>query len=468
MAEYYALLNRAVSALQRNDEAARRDIYVKARSALIKQLKAIEPPLPAAEISKQRLSLEDAIRRIERESIEAAEANKLSDDEIARRAEAALAEALGGSGGRGHGAAASHAAEPPPPPQYEDEEEEELIEEPSYGEPEDVPFAEVVPPQPRAAHRAVPNPPPFERASKVTDVDSAPLQGGPLHGRAQSSRTATRDWDRSRNRRRERRSAVGQLIWFLLFVVVIGAIAYFVWANWDDVSDFIDSITGETSETSDADTPEADAAAVDVTPPVDEAPEVADVGEAPAPARLVTPEPASEADVLIAEASFTLTPADPAAPPQSYDATVRWSLQDGDAGPLVAGTISVPDRGLLIFLQIGQSPDPNVSHELSVLATVDPASGNPSVSSIPNVWVKVSPDGSPVALEGTPEETSDLYFMELPAASALENTTRLRISPWFEIALVFESGEAATVTFSKGSAGDAVFSDALAAWDAAG
>ena len=94
MAGYYALLARAAAALRRNDEASRREIYVKARSALIKQLKAINPPLPAAKISKQRLALEEAIRRVEREAVEAAAAAMLSEEEITRRAEQALEAAL--------------------------------------------------------------------------------------------------------------------------------------------------------------------------------------------------------------------------------------------------------------------------------------------------------------------------------------------------------------------------------------
>ena len=98
MAEYYALLARAVGALPRNDEGSRREIYVKARSALIRQLKAITPPLPPAEISKQRLALEEAIRRVEREAAEAAAATMMSDEEISRQAEQALERALAPGG----------------------------------------------------------------------------------------------------------------------------------------------------------------------------------------------------------------------------------------------------------------------------------------------------------------------------------------------------------------------------------
>jgi hypothetical protein len=68
MAEYYAVLSKAVAGLEASGPDARRTVYDKARNALIGQLKAIDPPLPTQEISRQRLELEEAIRRVERET----------------------------------------------------------------------------------------------------------------------------------------------------------------------------------------------------------------------------------------------------------------------------------------------------------------------------------------------------------------------------------------------------------------
>ena len=68
MAEYYAVLSKAVAGLEAGNPDARRAVYDKARNALIGQLKAIDPPLPTQEISRQRLELEEAIRRVERET----------------------------------------------------------------------------------------------------------------------------------------------------------------------------------------------------------------------------------------------------------------------------------------------------------------------------------------------------------------------------------------------------------------
>ena len=47
MADYKELLRKAVEALPENNGAARRAVYEKARAALVGQLRAISPPLPA-------------------------------------------------------------------------------------------------------------------------------------------------------------------------------------------------------------------------------------------------------------------------------------------------------------------------------------------------------------------------------------------------------------------------------------
>src|SRR3954468_14747483 len=71
MADYKELLRRAVEALPENNGAARRAVYEKARSALVGQLRAINPPLPARDITQHRLQLEDCIRQVEQEASEA-------------------------------------------------------------------------------------------------------------------------------------------------------------------------------------------------------------------------------------------------------------------------------------------------------------------------------------------------------------------------------------------------------------
>ena len=65
--DYGKLLRRALSAVPANG-AARREIYAKARVALIQSLRNVSPPISAREITSERLRLEASIREIEHEA----------------------------------------------------------------------------------------------------------------------------------------------------------------------------------------------------------------------------------------------------------------------------------------------------------------------------------------------------------------------------------------------------------------
>jgi len=68
MTDYHPLISRAVEGLGRSTGEARRALYERARSALVAQLRAVEPALSESEITRERLSLEEAIRRVEAEA----------------------------------------------------------------------------------------------------------------------------------------------------------------------------------------------------------------------------------------------------------------------------------------------------------------------------------------------------------------------------------------------------------------
>jgi hypothetical protein len=74
MADYHPLITRAVEGLGNNTAEARRTLYERARAALVAQLRGIDPPLSEAEITRERLALEDAIRKVEAESVRKARA----------------------------------------------------------------------------------------------------------------------------------------------------------------------------------------------------------------------------------------------------------------------------------------------------------------------------------------------------------------------------------------------------------
>ena len=76
MADYHPLIARAVEGLENSTGEARRGLYERARAALVSQLRSIEPPLSEADITRERLALEDAIRKVEAESVRKARAER--------------------------------------------------------------------------------------------------------------------------------------------------------------------------------------------------------------------------------------------------------------------------------------------------------------------------------------------------------------------------------------------------------
>src|SRR5437016_13883753 len=73
MADYYPLIARAIAGLDPNAPGGSgRALYERARTALIAQLRSVQPPLSESEITRERLSLEEAVRKVESEAAQRA------------------------------------------------------------------------------------------------------------------------------------------------------------------------------------------------------------------------------------------------------------------------------------------------------------------------------------------------------------------------------------------------------------
>jgi hypothetical protein len=143
MADYYPLIAKAVAGLDRSTGEARRALYERARTALVTQLRGVTPALSESEITRERLALEEAIRKVE---AEAARKARFDPPPERKRAE------------RSDGADAIKAPQPPRPasaaPSAEGQAEEAAAESPLSG---------------TAADLRRRNPPPAERASLSGD-----------------------------------------------------------------------------------------------------------------------------------------------------------------------------------------------------------------------------------------------------------------------------------------------------------
>ena len=96
MADYYPLIARAVAGLDASATGEqRRALYERARTALIAQLRGVTPPLSESEITRERLTLEEAIRKVEQEAAQRARGGR--GDGFVRRG----GDALKGAAARG-------------------------------------------------------------------------------------------------------------------------------------------------------------------------------------------------------------------------------------------------------------------------------------------------------------------------------------------------------------------------------
>src|ERR1700687_6334060 len=123
MADYYPLIARGMAGLDPSAPGeSRRALYERARAALIAQLRSVDPPLSESEITRERLSLEEAVRKVESEAAQRArDATRTGD--ATRSGDASRS---GGSGRAGDAFRAKTlpnarpgepAAAGPPPPQ---------------------------------------------------------------------------------------------------------------------------------------------------------------------------------------------------------------------------------------------------------------------------------------------------------------------------------------------------------------
>ncbi|NPU67251.1 hypothetical protein HL667_19775 [Bradyrhizobium sp. 83012] len=113
MADYYPLIARAIAGLDPNAPGeSRRALYERARAALIAQLRSVQPPLSESEITRERLSLEEAVRKVEAEAAQRAREAQRASSGAARPGDA-----LRRAGARNPDAPAAPAAQPGPTPE---------------------------------------------------------------------------------------------------------------------------------------------------------------------------------------------------------------------------------------------------------------------------------------------------------------------------------------------------------------
>lgn len=535
MAEYYAVLKKAVGSFDSGSAEARRAVYDKARNALIGQLKAIDPPLPASEISRQRLELEEAIRRVERETAAAA----AQAPRPQRPPEQAMPPAP---------STAPEMPPSPPPvapaaaPSPQDVFRRAIQEAESRGaaratrpSPTPQPFPPAPTPAPAAAARpaadfnppprpAAPPPPtetqPIEPEPEIPpayDVsryeppraqraEPAPLAAGDPYvdqrdrpARASSKRKGFLEEDEQTTLADEPagRSRLPTLLLFLLILGMFGGLGALGWSQRAMLGDIIAGFdagsggeqaasgaenapaTVDDSSKTDARLPGEESAepvrsAGEAVPPASPAPGPDPIAEAISSSPEAPPPPAAGQQALVAQRAILyeepLDTATAVAGVVAIDGVVTWSFDQGSNGPEIVANLGIPQRGLKIRLSIRRNTDSSLPASHLVVAEVQTPPDFPgkSVRGIPRLVMKSADSERGQPLVGAAAKVADgLFWIALSATGTdiARNLQMLRERAWFDLPIVYESGQRAVLTFEKGTPGERAFEQAFAAWN---
>jgi hypothetical protein len=501
MADYYPLIAKAVAGLDRSTGETRRALYERARSALHAQLRGVEPALSEPDITRERLALEEAIRKVEsevafqrtpdarrrpdqargdvagdprdyaeQESEETRQAIPLSaaataraPDSEARRGERwspggpslsdnglrSFREGLGEAGAAHDGAVRTIPAADrnfrrteQSPGQWADDDGEDQG--PEH-------------PLPRVAARDARSLAPVA-AEQSSDGRGRALQSFPrivrqdqralTTERVAPSRPSPSSWDAPRNTNRIVAIAV-----IALLAAGIGGVAF--WFG----DDIMGSIRGASSgKVADANAP-ADSA-VRPSKFAERAPSASGAAEnASSPQRVVLYEedPYNPNGAQFVGTAVWRTERVPPAAGKKPDVVIR-------------GDIEIPDQKISVQLTLSHNEDKQLpaSHTVEIRFKLPPEFSHGGIANIPGIMVKQGETNRGIALNGIAVKVVDNFFLvglSLADGEMQRNVQLLRERSWFDIPIVYADGKRALIAVEKGPPGERAFAEAFAAWD---
>ena len=502
MTDYQPLLARAIGGLERNSGEARRAIYDRARQALLNQLRAVNPPLADPDITRERLALEDAIRKVETQAAQAnPEATRAPrPPSTVPRAPAAAATATAAAAqprpsapprapamglAEPRMAASAAARGGMPPPQARDfDRPTQRSPQPRVASPRerDVEATNGGRPQ----RESYPDSQPFARAGGMRgtadDLDYA-LEDDAEHrldapriapDRADQSKISPDDFasgprgrrlqpapgasPRAKGQGLRAKLLVGGLV-ALLFAVA-GLLAYI---HRDRMLALLGVGPQGSQVAIDADRPKAsDRVSPQVNAPRSTAPVAPPAASTPAVGQVATlyeENPGGQQQF------------------QNFPGTVVWRTESVSVGPGRAPDlalrieIEIPDRKMNISLLLRRNMDASfpASHTLEIQFNTpgDPFGG---ISNVRGMRAKnaEAANGS-VLVMSDPEKIKDGdVLFALPDTQLEQNILLLRERPWFDIAFFYNNGRRGVLAFEKGTPGERAINDALTAWGQGG
>ncbi|GEO98150.1 histidine kinase [Methylobacterium haplocladii] len=472
MADYYPLLARALDALPDRTPALRKAVYDRARSALIGQLRTLEPPLPDEAIETERKALDSAIERLEAAyGTPVAPPPPPPPQAVAPFPVAPAPQPEVPAPPAAPPSPPEPAPEPAPPPASLPETAAPFMPELSTPVEREAPAEEPLPePGPPPAFTPFVPPPRRQRidetpaavADPVQDIDPAagpaadvvPPEGGNGRRRPKLDVKAPR----TGRSRQLRNLFVGAVL-----AVVIGLIAVAAIMLADKRSDLPQSAGG--TEGGPAAAPDAKLSDRVGSDRLDAEPQ-----SAPA-------ESGSRSELAVAQRAvlYEENANDPKAQPAATQGRVVWRLEavNGEQGqPLqsaIRANVEYPDAGLTLSMTIRRNLDATLpaSHTIELAFTNYGPGEKRAVQEIGLLQLKDEESGRGSSVSGLPVRVRDNLFLiglsNLPA-DIERNTEMLTRRNWMDLAVKYKAGPRAILNFEKGTAGSRVVQDAFNQW----
>lgn len=427
MADYYPILTRAVGGLDSNTGEARRAVYDRARTALVAQLRGFDPPLADADIKRERLALEESIRRVENET-------RALEGEV----QAALAQ---------------RAAEPPAP---------ERRPPPMRG-----PAGAPPPAEPAAVARQ------FSARDEFDDAEpfDADAERGGRRGRRRVKKQTEQDGHGADARSGGSRRLPLLLGGALALLLILGGLGYYLMG---------DRLIGGRSAAS---LPASSASNGKIADRVQQG---GDTAEPPAAAPAPSASGTTTAATGPAAASSPGSPViatqrailyEENGDPQggaTFNGTAVWRIESSSPGQgqppetALRGDINIPDRfSVVLLLRRNTDSTLPASHTIEIQFKLPANFPNAGIANVPGLIMKTEEQAQGAALAGLSVRVTGGVF--LIGLSNLEsergaNEQLLRDRAWIDIPILYDNGRRAVLTLEKGTPGIKAFADALVAW----
>ena len=508
MTDYHPLIARAVEGLDRSTGEARRALYERARTALVTQLRAVDPPLSESEITKERLALEDAIRKVEADAARKARADQRAPAAPPPRRDRPAADSGRVETRRPEPPAAKPVPSPPSEPATprgatQPSARERLLSAraatPSIkrdgikgfrdvvGEVQDLGGASAKAAQSARDIRDSYPPPPYQAPDEEDaphalndyasggDADdlSAEPHGG-WHGRNRQPSLGHEDEEASHDARqpeedehvppRPARNYRGLIKILVAVIIVIGVLATLSW-QWPRIAGVFHSVSQIGARQPAA--PSREAAS---QPKFSGRVPQEGASQAPAGQAANQAVPAVAQRVVLYEEDSN----DPQG--KRYVGSVIWRTETVSPGPglapelAVRADVEIPERHITMTWSLRRNTDPALpaSHTIEILFNLPADFPGGGIANVPGILMKQSEQARGTPLAGLAVKVTNGFF--LIGLSAVEadqqrNIQLLKERPWFDIPIVYTNGGRAILALEKGTPGERAFADAFAAWE---